>query len=364
MARISQTRNRLRGLIFVLTFVSVLGSSPIALGQALSPPKGYLAYLAKTPVVVDGKLDDASWNDAPWTDDFVDIEGDKKPRPRFQTRVKMLWDDNYFYIAAELKEPHVWGTLTKHDSVIFQDNDFEVFIDPDGDTHNYYELEINALNTEWDLFLTKAYRDGGPAVDKWEVPGLKTATHVYGTLNDPSDVDTAWTVEWALPWKALGEFANKPSPPKDGDQWRVNFSRVEWEHLIENGQYKKVPKTPEANWVWSAQGFVDMHRPETWGFVQFVTAEPGKGVFKADPSEPVRERLMKVYWAQKLHHKTHKRWSTQPEELDPEFAKPLNDQSKVEIKATESGYEASITLKSPEPVVWTIREDSKLSPRR
>ena len=109
------------------------------------------------------RIDDAAWQAAPWTDGFVDIEGDRKPQPRFRTRVKMLWDDEHFYVAAELEEPHVWGTLTKHDSVIFHDNDFEVFIDPDGDNHEYYEFEINALNTEWDLFLKKPYRDGGPA---------------------------------------------------------------------------------------------------------------------------------------------------------------------------------------------------------
>ena len=351
-------------LAFVFTLFLVVATSSLANAQALSPPKGYLAYRAKSPIVIDGKLDDASWKDAVWTDDFVDIEGEKNPLPRFQTRVKMLWDDEYFYVAAELKEPHVWGTLTKHDSVIFQDNDFEVFIDPDSDNHNYYELEINALNTEWDLFLKKPYRDGGLAVDSWEVPGLKTATHVYGTLNDPKDVDTAWSVEWAIPWKVLGEFASKASPPKDGDQWRVNFSRVEWQHVVEDEKYKKVPKTPEANWVWSPQGVIDMHRPEYWGYVQFSTSEPGKGVFKADPADAVRQRLMKVYAAQKAYREKNKKWATKAEELAEEFTAPLKDQSAVEIKATESGYEASITLKSPEPVVWTIREDSKLSPRR
>ena len=101
----------------------------------------------------------------------------------------MLWDETYFYIAAELEEPNVWGTLTEHDSVIFHDNDFEVFIDPDGDNHEYYELEINALNTEWDLFLKKPYRDGGPAINEWEIPGLKTATHTKGKINDPTDLD-------------------------------------------------------------------------------------------------------------------------------------------------------------------------------
>ena len=52
---------------------------------------------------------------------------------------------------------------TKKNQVIFHDNDFEVFIDPDGDNHNYYEFEMNALNTMWELTLVKPYRDGGPA---------------------------------------------------------------------------------------------------------------------------------------------------------------------------------------------------------
>ena len=69
----------------------------------------------------------------------IDIEGDLKPQPRFRTQVKMLWDDEHFYIAAEMEEPHVWGTLTEHDSVIFRDNDFEVFIDPNGDTLEYID---------------------------------------------------------------------------------------------------------------------------------------------------------------------------------------------------------------------------------
>ncbi len=93
--------------------------------------------------------------------DFVDIQGDAKPKPRFRTRAKMLWDDNYLYIAAEIQEPHVWATLTNHDSVIFQDPDFEVFMDPKGETQPYYEFEMNALNTTWDLRLNKPYMDQG-----------------------------------------------------------------------------------------------------------------------------------------------------------------------------------------------------------
>src|SRR5262245_39808456 len=80
-------------------------------------PKGYVVGRCERPPQIDGRLDDAAWQSAPWTDEFVDIEGDPRPRPRFKTRAKMLWDDSYFYIAALIEDPHVWGTLTEHDSV-------------------------------------------------------------------------------------------------------------------------------------------------------------------------------------------------------------------------------------------------------
>lgn len=236
-----------------------------------STPKEYVCHRTAGKINVDGKLDESSWRNAPATDAFVNIEGDLKPLPRFTTRAKMLWDDQYFYIGAEMDEPHVWGTLTKRDSVIFHDNDFEAFIDPNGDRDEYYELEINALNTVWDLFLPKPYRDGGKAQNSWDIAGLKTAVKVSGTLNNPNDKDTGWSVEMAIPWKALGEFAHKPAPPADGDEWRVNFSRVEWRHEIVDGKYLKIAGAKEDNWVWSPQGVVDMHRPEMWGRVQFST---------------------------------------------------------------------------------------------
>lgn len=268
--------------------------------QAQFPhPRGYVCHRAETPLVIDGKLNERAWANAPWTQDFVDIEGDVKPRPRFRTRAKMLWDDNYFYIAAHLEEPHVWATLTEHDSVIFHDNDFEVFIDPNSDNHQYYEIEINALNTEWDLRLVKPYRDGGPALNEWEIPGLKTAAYIIGTLNNPSDTDKGWEVEMAIPWRVLAQFAQWPTPPNEGDKWRVNFSRVEWLTDIVNGKYVKKPNTPEDNWVWSPQGVIDMHRPEMWGYVQFTYKKPGLVFFVPDVSHDSRMKLHGIYYSQK-----------------------------------------------------------------
>lgn len=153
-----------------------------------------------SPLVIDGNIDKPAWKNIAWTDDFVDIEGDLKPKPRLRTRIKMMWDDTNFYVAAQMEEPHVWGTLTMRDSVIFHDNDFEVFLNPSCDTRNYYELEVNALNTVVDLLLRKPYREGGQADNSYIIKGLQTAVKVHGTLNNPNDTDKGWDVEIAMPW--------------------------------------------------------------------------------------------------------------------------------------------------------------------
>ncbi len=325
-------------------------------------PQGYVCRLAKTRPRIDGRLDDSAWKSAPWTNQFVDIEGDLKPRPRFRTRAKMLWDKQFFYVAAEMLEPHVWGTLTKHDSVIFHDNDFEVFIDPDGDTHEYYEFEMNALNTGWDLFLPKPYKDGGRADNSWEIPGLKTAVSVRGTLNDPTDIDEGWSVEIAIPWSVLKRQANRPAPPRPGDQWRVNYSRVEWRHMVVDGKYKKVPKMREDNWTWSPQGIIDMHRPEMWGFVQFSDGKTGTR-FQPDTSWPARVALMTVYHHQKSYHRKHKAWAGSLESLGLHKTKWAGVLAPPHIRSTKTGYTATVQLQPGKADVqtWQVRSDSKLT---
>ena len=249
------------------------GPGPARPASALDEARRYECRRAPSPIEVDGRLDDAAWAGAPWSDPFVDIEGSRKPAPRYETRMKMLWDDAYLYVAARMEEPHVWGVLAERDAVVWHDNDFEIFIDPDGDRRAYYEVEVNALGTIFDLFLVRTYDDGGPAVHGWDFLGMRHAVHVDGTLNDPSDTDAGWSVEFALPWTTLAEHAHRPSPPRPGDWWRLNFSRVEWRHVIDEEGYARLPDAPEDNWVWSPQGVIDLHKPEFWGHVEFVGDE-------------------------------------------------------------------------------------------
>jgi len=235
----------------------------------VTTPKRFTAPMFAAPPAGRADLSDPAWQIAPWSDLFVDIEGDQRPRPRHETKMRMGWNEEGLHIQAWMEEPHLWATLTEHDSVIFQDNDFEVFLDPDGDSELYAELELNALNTTWDLLLVKPYRDGGPAINGWEIKGLRTAVALDGTLNDPSDEDRGWACEILLPWPALKEISRVACPPAVGDEWRINFSRVQWDLTVVDGRYQKVPGRSEHNWVWSPQGVVDMHQPERWGYLFF-----------------------------------------------------------------------------------------------
>jgi hypothetical protein len=272
----------------------------------------------------------------------------------------MLWDSTYFYIGAELQEPGIQGTLTQRDTVIFHDNDFEVFIDPDGDNHDYYEMEMNALNTVWDLLLKKPYRDGGPPVDSWDIRGLKTAVHLRGTINNPADRDTGWSVEIAMPWSALGEYAHRPVPPAPGDQWRVNFSRVEWRFDVVEGRYRKVQGLREDNWVWSPQGVVDMHRPEMWGYVQFEGVRGGR--FHPDRARRAKDVLCAIYAAQQKYRGEHGRWAQDLSELDlkPGSLDGLADPAGLSL--TSEGFLAAASARLPggKKETWFIKEDSRL----
>jgi len=334
-------------------------------------PKHYICYKVEKPIEVDGNIEKEQWQKAEWTDYFVDIEGDIQPKPYYKTRVKMLWDDSYLYFAAELEEEHIWATLTERESIIFHDNDFEIFIDPDGDTHNYYEFEVNAFGTIWDLMLIKPYRDGGPYVVGWDIRGIKVGVSIDGTINNPKDKDRRWTVEVAMPWEILKECAPGREVPKAYDQWRINFSRVEWDVDIIDGKYvkRKDPKTgknfPEHNWVWSPQGLINMHYPEMWGFVQFSDkiVGTGKDEFVMNKEEYVKFALRKLYYRQWNYFVRFGKFSNNLEDLYKNDIKELDfiPEYKFDpiIETTSSLFE--IKAKSFNGnFIWHIMNDGKV----
>jgi hypothetical protein len=268
-------------------------------------PAQYTCLRTPSPIAVDGDLTKAAWQSAPQSHRFVDMASGSPGW--FDTRVACLWDDEHLYVGFWVEEPFVEARHTTRDAVIFQESDVEVFVDG-GDC--YYELELNALGTIYEVFFVwrDAYRRGGrfdvPEFDLlqptvytfggdydrqpesfwkgthprgtrwaftgWDLPGLKVATKIDGTLNDHGDVDRGWTAEIAIPWAGLKHLANGRSlPPRDGEEWRIFFGR--FQKLTNAGREVQ----PHPAWVLSPHGVYDTHQPERFPVVTFSTRVAG-----------------------------------------------------------------------------------------
>lgn len=323
-------------------------------------PANYVVKHTATAPVIDGDINDNIWQQATWTSDFVDIEGDLKPKPPLQTNVKLLWDDSCLYVAARLNDPQVWATLKEHDRIIFKDNDFELFIDPANTTQNYYEIEVNAFNAIFDLFLPKPYRDMGSPVSGWDAHNFRSAIKVLGTLNDPSDTDKGWTVEMAIPFKAIA-MSQYRFAPKSGSIWRINFSRVQYDTKIDNGHNVKLKNEqggdlPEHNWVWSAQGVVNMHFPERWGYLQFSNGGADT-TFTMPYAEEQRKYLWLVYYRQKMWFNEHHEYASSLKKLGLKKSyNILNKPNDLKLEATKTQFAAFITIKDGQET-YTINQD-------
>jgi hypothetical protein len=323
-------------------------------------PKNYTVNYVKVAPVIDGDINDTVWQQAQWTDDFVDIEGDLKPHPPLQTNVKMLWDDSCLYIAAQIHDPNVWAYLTHHDDIVFRDNDFEVFIDPLNTTHQYYEIEYNAVNTIFDLFLNKPYRNSGNPLSSWDVKDMRSAVKIQGTLNDPSDKDKGWTVEAAIPFKAIGQGNYRL--PKEGTTWRINFSRVEWDTKAVDGKYVKLKDStghtlPEHNWVWSPQGVINMHYPERWGYLQFSKSNTNNTAFSLPYAEQQKRYLWLIYYQEELWHDEHHAYTQSLKDCGLDSKVTVNGQANnLQIEATTHQFMALITDEK-DNITWTINQE-------
>jgi hypothetical protein len=256
----------------------------------------YTILRTATPPNLDGKADSTAWQRAPKSSRFVDmITGGPAI---LATTAAALWDDEALYVAFWVEEPFPTAKLTERDSLIFQENDVEVFIDA-GDA--YYEFEMNARNTVYEVLfiwqdafdkvdqkqfdLKKAIAFGGNfdrtethfwrgthprglrwAYPSYDLPGLTSATHIDGELNNPNMVSKGWTAEIKFPWAGMKTWApNKSLPPKDGDEWRIFFGRFQKLQLGNN--------TVGAAWSWDVVGSTDNHLPERFTPVRFSKQE-------------------------------------------------------------------------------------------
>jgi hypothetical protein len=249
----------------------------------------------KESILIDGNLEKPVWKNAEKSKRFVDLVTGEQAF--LNTQAAALWDDKYLYIGFWIEEACVRASFTERDSLIWFDNDIEVFFDGED---CYYEFEINAFGTIYEVFfiyqdaLKKGSRFDIPEFDlhsrdvdvlsgfqdasrfkkhkrgrrwafmDWDFPGLKSAVKVDGKINDPSTIDKGWTVELAFPWEGFKVLSpGKNWPPKVGDSLRTQLFRFEALH------YHGKTVNESAAWSLNEHGSLDSHIPENFAYLHF-----------------------------------------------------------------------------------------------
>ncbi len=327
-------------------------SNDINYNRLLQIPLHYTVLRTSGKMTIDGKDDEKDWRKAPWTQVFTDIETGGEINSAQEAKCKMLWDNEYLYLYVKLKERDLWASILNHDGSVYQDNAFEMFIAPGGETNNYFEFQINAYGTVWDLFMPKPYRNGGKGLSSWDMKGLQKAVNLDGTLNNPADTDRSWSVELAIPFNSIR--LSDTQNPSVGTIWRMNFSRVQWELDTLNGKYfrrknKATGKlSPEHYSVWSPQGIINLHYPERWGYVLFSDTFSTKD-FLSPEVEKLKLLLWKYYYLQQEFRNKNGKYATSLEQLDKIYTGEPGltaDKSNIKMNANEHQFWLQVFLPS------------------
>lgn len=231
-------------------------------------PPTYICPRATAKPSLTGLASDPIWEAAPWITTWTDIRG-LETCPT-QLKAKLMWDDEFLYLAAQMAEPDLWAFQTEHDSSIWLDNAFELFLDPDGDGHNYLEWEINPIGVTLDMSMDRPYVCGGTRDDSLEIPDLELKLIADGPVNDPHSKAKGWAFGAAFPWTTLTQIGHPGTAPVVGDIHRFNLMKMFWPVQVINGAYVKDETQPEKYWCFAPTHMLDIHRPHFWGYLQFA----------------------------------------------------------------------------------------------
>ncbi|HRW22750.1 MAG TPA: DUF5916 domain-containing protein, partial [Bacteroidales bacterium] len=165
------------------------------------------ASFVNNKIKIDGVLDELEWQTSYTDTEFVTYSPSVNQKPRFETDVKVLYDNNNLYIGVIMYDTYpdsICAELTVRDNDDGNTDMFVVTLNPNNDGQNAYEFKVTAANVQTDIRLSSGNSDyAWNAV--WE--------------SAVSITDEAWIVELKIPYSAI----RFPSLPLQ--EWSVNFWR-------------------------------------------------------------------------------------------------------------------------------------------
>ena len=198
--------DRARYLLIVASLALLLPSLSQAV-TANGDRKSFEISRAETAPVVDGVLDDAAWQNAAYVDDFHQTSPTDGAVPSEMTVVRVTYDDEFLYIAAEMRDSNPSGiraTQMIQGKMFFSDDRFYVMLDSFNSKRNDYFFQVNANGMRRDALR----ENNSQFIEEWSA--------IWQA--ESAIVDDGWTTEIAIPFKSVSFDA-------DSDTWGINFGR-------------------------------------------------------------------------------------------------------------------------------------------
>ncbi|MBA3269817.1 MAG: carbohydrate binding family 9 domain-containing protein [Acidobacteria bacterium] len=150
-----------------------------------------IAVPASSPIVLDGKLTEAVWEQAPAIKEFVQREPAEGSAPSQRTDARIAYDSSALYVAvrAHDTEPErIVGMLTRRDQRSPSDW-IKIVVDSYFDRRSAYEFAVNPVGVKTDRY----YFNDGASDDSWDaVWDVRVARDADG-----------WTAEFRIPFSQL-----------------------------------------------------------------------------------------------------------------------------------------------------------------
>jgi hypothetical protein len=160
----------------------------------------------ETPPVIDGKLDDAVWQQAALFGDFLQTNPGDNVKPTHPTEFMMGYDSKHLYMAFRVVQDRdkVRATVARRDS-IFNDDYVLVHLDTFNDQRQAYLLFFSPLGIQADGTFTEG---------RGEDYSLDIVMESKGVLTEDG-----FTIEVAIPFKSLRYEAGK------NKNWGLHINR-------------------------------------------------------------------------------------------------------------------------------------------
>ncbi len=180
-----------KNLFFLLLF-TVISFSFLSAREPSRRSVQAILLTAKAPVI-DGRLDDPAWQEGKWENHFIQLQPYEGREPSFQTRFKILYDDNNLYVAIKAYDPcpdSIERRLTAKDNMEMAGDIVGVLIDSYYDRRTAFNFLVSAGGVKTDYVMSN---DGQNQDDTWD-PIWYVKTRI---------VSDGWNAEMRIPLSQL-----------------------------------------------------------------------------------------------------------------------------------------------------------------